>query len=196
MQKKKTIQTNLTIQKKSTVQKKLIDKKYQSIQTINNIQSIKSQKSPNRSKATKNPSTYKLQKNKTLSKNIPEKLFSNNLIKDNVKKEKLRKTELKNLFNKHMISEIEEKKDKNTLVKKKNISRIKDASEISCHSLPKRRKTKKNGDDFFLDYVNRNIRDDNAVLNNPGQFYNGFFIDIMKRVNEGKIKQKSEIKDN
>ena len=190
MQKKKTIQTNLTIQKKSTVQKKLIDKKYQSIQTINNIQTIKSPKSPNRSKATKNPSTYKLQKNKTLSKNIPEKLFSNNLIKDNVKKEKLRKTELKSLFNKHLISDIEEKKEKNTTIKKKNNSCIKEPSEIvSSPSIPKRRKTKKNEDDFFLDYVNRNIRDDNAVLNNPGQFYNGFFNDIMKRVNEEKMKK-------
>ena len=89
-----------------------------------------------------------------------------------------------------MISEIEEKKEKNTTIKKKNNSRIKEPSEVvSSHSIPKRRKTKKNEDDFFLDYVNRNIRDDNAVLNNPGQFYNGFFNDIMKRVNEEKMKK-------
>ena len=82
------------------------------------------------------------------------------------------------------------------MIKKKNNNNLKDASVISSHSLPKRRKTKKNEDDFFLDYVNRNIRDDNAVLNNPRQFYNGFFIDIMKRVNEGKIKKKDEEKEN
>jgi hypothetical protein len=190
MQKKKTIQANLTLQKKSTIQKKPITKKCQSIQAISNNPTIKSPKSPNRIKATKNPSTYKLQKNKTLSKNFPEKLFSNNLIKDSAKKEKLRKTELKSLFNKHMISEIEEKKEKNTTIKKKNDSRIKGPSDVvSSHSIPKRRKTKKNEDDFFLDYVNRNIRDDNAVLNNPGQFYNGFFHDIIQRVNEEKMKK-------
>ena len=189
--KKQTIQNNLAIRKKSTIVKKPISKKYQSIQT-----NIQTPKSPTRSKNRKFNSTNRLMKNKTLVRNkIPEK-YSCNIIKDTVKREKLRKTELKSLFNKHMISELDDKKEKNTLIKKKNNGSVKDISEISCHSLPKRRKTKKNEDDFFLDYVNRNIRDDNAVLNNPGQFYNGFFIDIMKRVNEGKIKQKDEEKEN
>ena len=188
LNKKQIIHKNITIGKNSTVQKNQNNRKHQSIQ-INRTKASKCNNNTNK--------LNKLMKIKTLSKNIiPKKFSDNNFIKENVKKERLRKTELKNRFNRHMISEIEEKKDKNTFVKKSNNSHIKDVSEVSCHSLPKRRKTKKNEDDFFLDFVNRNIKDDNAVLNNPRQFYNGFFNHIMKRVNEGKIKQKNENNDN
>ena len=41
----------------------------------------------------------------------------------------------------------------------------------------------------FMNYINRNIRDDSAVLNNPGKFYNGLFNDIMKKYSKINIKQ-------
>ena len=40
---------------------------------------------------------------------------------------------------------------------------------------------KSNNNVMLLNYINRNIRDDSAVLNNPGKFYNGLFNDIMKK---------------
>ena len=178
---------NKTILKKSNI-KKPVSKKYQSIQ---NIQSSKVQTNI---KALKSCSLNNL-RNSGIIKKSSEKSFSSNIIKENIKKEKFKKTDLKSLFNKHMILELEEKKEKNSTIKKKNSSSIKDDSEMSSDSLPKKKKTKKNKDDFFLDYVNKNIRNHNTILNNPAQFYNGFFIDIMKRVNESKIKKKDEVKD-
>ena len=49
-------------------------------------------------------------------------------------------------------------------------------------------KENNNTNDMLLNYVNRNIRDDSAVLNNPGKFYNGLFSDIMKRYTKANIK--------
>ena len=43
-----------------------------------------------------------------------------------------------------------------------------------------------------MNYVNRNIRDDSVVLNNPGKFYNGLFSNIMKNYPKGSIKQISK----
>ena len=62
-------------------------------------------------------------------------------------------------------------------------------SNNSSNSTPKKRK---NNDEFLLDYVNRNIKDDKAVLNNPDKFYNGLFGAIMKKVNQSKMKKSGE----
>ena len=40
----------------------------------------------------------------------------------------------------------------------------------------------------LLHYINRNIRDDSAVLNNPGQFYNGLFNNLMRRYTKANFK--------
>ena len=45
-----------------------------------------------------------------------------------------------------------------------------------------------NNDSTLLNYVNRNIRDDSAALNNPGKFYNGLFNDMMKKYSKANIK--------
>ena len=82
-----------------------------------------------------------------------------------------------------MMSDIHERSSGINIKKKDNLN---SKSNISSDSTPKRRK---NNDEFLLDYVNRNIKDDNAVLNNPGKFYNGLFGAIMKKVNKGKMKQ-------
>ena len=37
---------------------------------------------------------------------------------------------------------------------------------------------------MLLNYININIRDDSAVLNNPGKFYGGLFNDIMRQYNK------------
>ena len=58
-------------------------------------------------------------------------------------------------------------------------------SRCSRSSMNKKAKNK-NSDDLVLSKVKRNIKEDNDVLNNPGQFYNGFFNDIMKKVNKKK----------
>jgi hypothetical protein len=123
----------------------------------------------------------KLLKNKTLAKNFPKR-FNN--IKININNDKIKKTEVKSKFN--MISDIHEKSSCINIMKKsdQNIQ-----SNNSSDSTPKRRK---DNDEFLLDYVNRNIKDDNAVLNNPGKFYNGLFGAIMKKVNKGKMKQIKE----
>ena len=142
----------------------------------------------------RNTNSLKLIKNKTMAKNIPAKFTKNNLYKVTLAEEKLKKTEVKSLFKKPMISELQ---DKNSIIQVKknnnniNNSRLKDSSQYSsfCNSIPKRGKTRKKNDEFLLDYVNKNIRDDNAVLNNPGQFYNGLFNNIMKKVTIKKIKK-------
>ena len=48
---------------------------------------------------------------------------------------------------------------------------------------------KSNNNITFMNYINRNIRDDSAVLNNPGKFYGGLFNDIMKKYTKANIKQ-------
>ena len=85
-----------------------------------------------------------------------------------------------------MISDIHDRSSGINI--KKKVDQI-TQSNNSSDSSPKRRK---NNDEFLLDYVNRNIKDDNAVLNNPGKFYNGLFGAIMKKVNKGKMKQINE----
>ena len=123
-----------------------------------------------------------LLKNKTLAKNYPKKMLNN--IKININNDKIKKTEVKSKFN--MISDIHDKSSGINMVKK--VDQI-TQSNNSSDSTPKRRK---DNDEFLLDYVNRNIKDDNTVLNNPGKFYNGLFGAIMKKVNKGKMKQIEE----
>ena len=124
----------------------------------------------------------KLLKNKTISKNFSKRISHN--IKLNINNDKIKKTDVKSKFN--MISDIHEKSSGINPIKKPNQNI---GSYISSDSTPKKRK---NNDEFLLDYVNRNIKDDNAVLNNPGKFYNGLFGAIMKKVNKGKMKQFEE----
>ena len=123
-------------------------------------------------------------KNKTMAK-IPFNFSNNNLYKVNLNNDKLKKTEVKKIFKNHLMSDIHEK---SSGINTKKTVNFKESSKISSSSIPKREKTKKNNDQFLLSYVSRNIRDDNAVLNNPGKFYNGFFNTIMKKVNLAKIK--------
>ena len=117
--------------------------------------------------------SIKLVKHKTMAKNIPENFKKNNLYKVTINTNTFKKTDVKSRFKKHMISEIN---DKGTISPKKIIK------DLTSSSLPKKAKGRKKNDEFLLDYVNRNIRDDNAVLNNPGKFYNGLFNNIMKKV--------------
>ena len=124
-------------------------------------------------------SSKKLIKQKS-SKNF-QNIFTNNINRLNPNNDKLKKTEVKSLFKKNLIST--DILDNNQVINKSN--KHKETSKHSSNSI-KRRKTKKNADEFLLDYVSRNIRDDNAVLNNPGQFYNGFFSTIIKNANLGK----------
>ena len=91
---------------------------------------------------------------------------------------------MKSLFKNNLISTDILGNNQEININKSN--RNKETSKHSSNSISKRRKTKKNADEFLLDYVSRNIRDDNAVLNNPGQFYNGFFSTIIKNANLGK----------
>ena len=113
-----------------------------------------------------------------MAKKLPEKFTKNNLYKVTLASSKLKKTEVKSLFKKPMFSDI---RDGSTIMDRKIRSRLKE-SRLSCNSLTKKEKLRKKNDEFLLDYVNKNIRDDNAVLNNPGQFYNGLFNNIMKKV--------------
>ena len=52
-----------------------------------------------------------------------------------------------------------------------------------------RKSNKSNNNDVFLKQVTRNIRDDSAVLNDPGKFYNGLFNGLMKRYTKANFKQ-------
>ena len=44
-------------------------------------------------------------------------------------------------------------------------------------------------DNLVLNFVKKNIRDDSTVLNNPGQFYNKLFNDIMRNYSKVNIKK-------
>ena len=135
-------------------------------------------------KKRKSLSNNRLIKNKTISRF--QKKFSNNYFnKVNLNNDKLKKTELKSLFKNHLASDIHERSSEINIKKPNNLKEI---SKYSSSSLPKRLKTKKNNDELLLSYANRNIRDDNAVLNNPGKFYNRFFSTIMRKVNLEKNK--------
>jgi len=128
--------------------------------------------------------TTRLLRNKTLAKNIPKR-YSNN-IKININNDKIKKTEVKSKFKFNMMSDIHERSSGINIIKKDN--QIIE-SDNSSDSTPKKRK---NNDEFLLDYVNRNIKDDKAVLNNPDKFYNGLFGAIMKKINLSKMKQSDE----
>ena len=52
----------------------------------------------------------------------------------------------------------------------------------------KKIKGKFNNSTNLLNYINKNIRDDSDVLNNPGKFYGGLFNDIMKKYTKVNIK--------
>ena len=127
-------------------------------------------------------STKKLIKQKT-SNNF-QNIFTNNINKLNLNNDKLKKTEVKSLFKKNLIST--DILENNKVINSNKSNKHKENSRHSSNSILKRRKTKKNNDEFLLDYVSRNIRDDNAVLNNPGQFYNGLFSTIIKNANLSK----------
>jgi len=123
----------------------------------------------------------KLLKNKTLAKNIPKKYSSN--IKINANNDKIKKTEVKSKFKFNMVSDIHERGSGINIMRRENQIM---KSDNSIDSSPKR---KRNNDAFLLDYVNRNIKDDKAVLNNPDKFYNGLFGAIMRKVNKTKMIQ-------
>ena len=139
-------------------------------------------------KKHKSLSSNVLIKNKAMVKNIPNSFLKNNLYKLNISNNKLEKTEFKNSFKNNLISLIQ---DKNIGTNTKKSTKIKESSKHTSSSIPKI-KPKKNNDEFLLDYVIKNIRDDSNVLNNPRKFYNGFFSTIMKNVNIEKIKQCNE----
>ena len=148
---------------------------------INKIKKHKKEETPS-PKKIRNASSLKLFKLKTMARKMPDKFTKNNLYKITIAENKLKKTEVKSLFKKPMISDIH---DQNSIVPvKKNNNGFKDSSKYSSctHSISKKSRIKKKNDEFLLDYVNKNIRDDNAVLNNPGKFYNGLFSNIMKKV--------------
>ena len=130
-------------------------------------------------KKNNSQSSNKFIKNKTLTRNMTKRnSFS---FKINSNNDKNKKAEVKSKFNiisdnQVRNSEIKKMKEDNQIIDSNN----------SSNSSPKK---KKNNDEFLLDYVNRNIKDDKAVLNNPDKFYNGLFGAIMKKVNQSKIKQ-------
>jgi hypothetical protein len=66
-------------------------------------------------------------------------------------------------------------------------SELNDRGRGSINKKKINRKTN-NNDSTLLNYVNRNIRDDSAALNNPGKFYNGLFNDMMKKYSKANIK--------
>ena len=127
-----------------------------------------------------------------MARKIPDKFSKDNLYKITVAASKLKKTEVKSLFKKPMISDIND--ISSITPAKRNNSKYKDIGSNSSlnNSLIKKGKTKKKGDELLLDYVNKNIKDDKAVLNNPLKFYNGLFNNIMKKVT---IKQNFQDQD-
>ena len=56
------------------------------------------------------------------------------------------------------------------------------------YSSKKKIKGKFNNNTNLLNYINKNIKDDSDVLNNPGKFYGGLFNDIMKKYTKVNIK--------
>ena len=79
---------------------------------------------------------------------------------------------------------INNKNQKGTLISSE-INEKKKESNIGKKKMNK--KSHNNG--MLLNYINRNIRDDSAVLNNPGKFYNGLFNDIMRQYTKVNNKQ-------
>ena len=56
------------------------------------------------------------------------------------------------------------------------------------NNITKKKITRKSANDNFLNHINRNIRDDSAVLNDPGKFYNGLFNGLMKKYTKANFK--------
>ena len=107
-------------------------------------------------------------------------------INTNTNNDKSKKLDVKSKFNmmadiQENSLEINENQENNQIIESNNSSDL----------TPKKRK---NNDEFLLDYVNRNIKDDKDVLNNPDKFYNGLFGAIMKKVNQNKMKKSDEEK--
>ncbi len=105
----------------------------------------------------------------TISKNFSRHIPYDNNTRIEKFKSSLVKNQKSNLFS----SELNVKTKKSGIFKKKIIK-------------------KNNNNENLLNYVNRNIRDDSVVLNNPGKFYNGLFSNIMKNYPKGSIKQISK----
>ena len=133
-----------------------------------------------------NSTNIKYIKHKSMAKNMPIKIGKNNLYKVSQAEKKLKITDVNNTIQKPLNSQVQDKKYATKT--KKSIINIDDLNDSSQNSsshifIAKRGKTKKKNNDngFLLDYVNRNIKDDNAVLNNPGRFFNGLFNGIMKK---------------
>ena len=189
---KKTEKSEKIIEKIEKIEKnEKIEKteRTEKIEKIEKTDKIEEPLSPKKGKKT----TIKLKKHKTMAKKLPKK-FSNNLYKVTLAPDNMKKTEVKSLFKKPMISDIKNslapvKKSINPAKRSMNNSPLKETNKDSSCCSPKRGKTRKYNDEKILHYVNRNIRDDNAVLNNPGLFYNGLFNNIMKSYTIRKRKQ-------
>ena len=127
-------------------------------------------------KKSNNQSSNKVIKNKATTKNVTKRNSCYMKFKTS------KKAEVKNKFNIISDPEINKMQEDNQKIESNN---------SSSNSSPKKRK---NNDEFLLDYVKRNIKDDKDVLNNPDKFYNGLFGAIMKKVNQGKMKKSDEEK--
>ena len=125
-------------------------------------------------KKSNNQSSNKVIKNKATTKNVTKRNSCYMKFKTS------KKAEVKSKFNIISDPEINKMQEDNQKIESNN------SSSNSSHSSPKKRK---NNDEFLLDYVNRNIKDDKDVLNNPEKFYTGLFGAIMKKVNQTKMKE-------
>ena len=94
-------------------------------------------------------------------KKIVSKKYSTTLPFHNYSTDKKMNTFLKHQRNNYSLSELKEIEEGN-----------------DCSKKQKGRKT--NNHSNLLNYVNKNIKDDNTVLHEPGKFYSGLFNNIMK----------------
>ena len=116
--------------------------------------------------------THLINSNRAAPTNYKKKIskkYSAFLPFNNWRNDKVRNSINKNQGSNFMSSELNDKARENNNSKKK-INR------------------KSNNNFMLLNYINQNIRDDSAVLNNPGKFYNGLFIDMMKKYSRVNIK--------
>ena len=100
-------------------------------------------------------------------KKIPKKFTGFPL--SNLSNEKFKFSFRKNQRSNFMNSELNDKKRQSAAARKK-INR------------------KSNKNIILLNYINRNIKDDSDVLNNPDKFYNGLFNGLMKRYTKANAK--------
>ena len=106
-----------------------------------------------------------------LNKKKISKKFSAYLPLSNIRNEKLKNSISKMQRNNLMISLQNEK-----------------GNPENVNSTKKKVNRKSNNNDVFLKQVTRNIRDDSAVLNDPGKFYNGLFNGLMKKYTKANFK--------